>query len=167
MIFLIRGTSCSGKDTFISKHFPEHTVLSSDKFRMMLFNDVLDQSKNQIMFEHLRNVLELRMQFGCPFTVINATNLKFKDCRPYFDLADKFHQGVTVISIDPPSVDELDRRSTERGMAGGLHVPRGVLERHFTSYYNCMPRFIEAMRMSSAYVFIRVGQDGEIINETT
>lgn len=163
MIFLIRGTSCSGKDRFCDAYFPEHTVLSSDKIRLLLLNDMKDQSKNAIVFEHLRHVLELRLRFGTPFTVVNATNLKFKDVTEYIDLAEKYGTDVTVISIDPPSVEELIARRDKRVSEGGLYVPDEVFSKHHAAYYNCMDRFIEAESQYSNFKFVRVDQTLEIV----
>lgn len=166
MIFLIRGTSCSGKDTFCDKHFPSHTVLSSDQIRLQLLNDMKDQTKNAIVFDHLRLLLDMRIRFGSPFTVVNATNLKFKDIHAYLDIAQTYGEEVTVISIDPPSVDELVRRMEKRSSEGGLEIPVSVLEKHHDSYFNCMDRFVEATEMYSNYAFVRIDQEWNIVNDS-
>lgn len=163
MIFLIRGTSCSGKDTFCDKHFPPHTILSSDQIRLLLTNDMKDQSKNTFVFDHLRLVLETRVRFGTPFTVVNATNLKFKDIVQYIDIADKYGKSVTVISIDPPEVDELIKRMVLRAAKGGLAVPVEVLQKHHASYYNSMDRFKEAESEYANYKFVRIDQEWNIV----
>lgn len=163
MIFLIRGTSCSGKDTFCATHFPSHTVVSSDQIRLLLTNDMKDQSKNSFVFDHLRLVLETRVRFGTPYTVVNATNLKFKDIVQYIELADKYGKGVTVISIDPPEVDELVKRMTLRAANGGLAVPVAVLQKHHASYFNSMERFKDAENDYANYKFIRISQEWDIV----
>lgn len=164
MVFIIRGTSCSGKDTFINKYFAPHTVLSSDMIRLQLFNNMKDQSKNKIVFEHLRHVLEMRLAFGAPYTVVNATNLKTKDVREYLDIANKLGADVTIISIDPPAIEELIRRSDQRELNGGLGIPDEVFQRHVPSYWNSMPAF-EEMAKKGEFKWIRIGQDEEICDE--
>jgi predicted kinase len=165
MIFIMRGTSCSGKDTFISKHFPvEHTVLSSDKIRLMLMNNCTDQTKNQIVFDLLRNILRTRTEMGVPFTVVNATNLKYKDCRGYVELANEYHQDVTVISIRPPSVEELYERSLLRSQSGGLFVPKEALERHHKSYFDSLESFKDRAN-AGEFTFIEIDQDYEVIDD--
>lgn len=163
MIFIIRGTSCSGKDTFIEKHFKEHCVLSSDKFRLMLIDNMKDQSKNGVVFENIKHILEQRLRFGVAYTVINATNLKYKDCQDYFDLAERFGENVTVISIDPPSLEVLFERSKNRGSLGGLEVPNEVIERHYNSYFTSMDRFIEVTGKSDKFSFVRINQDWDFV----
>lgn len=163
MIFIIRGTSCSGKDTFIEQHFKDHCVLSSDKFRLMLLDNMKDQTKNNFIFDMMHDVLEQRLRFGVAYTVINATNLKFKDCQVYFELAERFNENITVISIDPPEIDELFKRSRVRGNLGGLEVPEDVIERHHNSYFASMDRFIEVASVNDKVSFIRIDQDWEFV----
>jgi predicted kinase len=163
MIFLMRGTSCSGKDRFISHHFKDHCVLSSDKFRLMFLDSVEDQSKNQFIHEYVQSAVEIRLRFGTSYTVVNATNLKFKDCVVYLELAKKFGKNVTIISIDPPGTDVLIERSVNRGLEGGLRTPDDVIHRHVNSYYSGIERFIEAQSEYTNYKFIRIDQDWEVI----
>lgn len=162
MLYIIRGTSCSGKDTFINKNFDEHCVLSSDKIRLLLTNDMKDQSKNKMVFEYLKHTLELRLTNGCFYTVINATNLKYRDVDDYVQMAKKLGFPVTVISIDPPSLEELYRRSKERGENGGLFVPDEVIFRHYNTYYEAIPRFME-LANDGEFKFVRVNQKGELV----
>ena len=152
----MRGTTCSGKDRFCDARFPKHTILSSDKIRLELTNDMSDQSKNSIVFDELRRRLELRLRLGAPYTVVNATNLKFKDVVQYVELAEKYGTNVVVLSIDPPSIEELKRRRDERVSEGGLSVPDAVIERHHNAYTAGMSRF-ESNEYDN-FKFIRVEQ---------
>jgi len=163
MIFVLRGTSCSGKDYFAERHFAAHTILSSDGFRKMLFDRVEEQANNRIVFDTLNSILEQRLRFGVAYTVVNATSLKFKDCATYFELAKKFGVAITVISIDPPGTDVLLARNESRGAAGGLKVPEEVIHRHLNSYYTGMERFVDAQKEFDNYTFIRINQQWEIV----
>lgn len=166
MLFIMRGTSCSGKDTFIEQHFEPHTVLSSDWYRKVLTNDVTNQQQNGIVFDHIRMVLEQRLKNRLPYTVINATNLKMKSISEFLDLAEKFGERVTVITLDPPEKEELIRRSKHRGSLGGLETPEDVLERHWESYYNSLPAFYEKADKyrGAEFTIVRINQDHEIIH---
>lgn len=144
MIIVMRGTTCSGKDTFCYEHYPEHTVISSDKIRLELTNDMRDQSKNALVFEELRRRIQLRLRLGCPYTVVNATNLKFKDVVQYIEIAKEYNTRVVVMNINPPTVDELKSRRDKRVKSGGLYVPDSVIERHYNSHWSCADRFFQA-----------------------
>lgn len=163
MIFVLRGTTNSGKDRFCETYFSDHCVLSSDKIRMMILGNMKDQTKNNEVFSLLRHILELRLSVGVPYTVINATNLKFKDAESYITIAERFGSSVTVISIDPPGTDVLIQRNRDRGATGGLEVPEDVIHRHVSTYFSAMSRFVQAEREYSNYKFIRVDQHHEVI----
>lgn len=163
MIYIIRGTSCSGKDTFIQHQWGfDHVVLSSDNIRKILTNDVADQSRNSMVFDYLKHTLELRLMNGCPYTVINATNLKYKDVEDYVNLAEKYGSKATVISIKPPEISELIKRSSERAALGGLNVPTHVIEKHYNTYTTSMPRFIEVAK-EGKIKFVEIDQKWNII----
>lgn len=165
MLFIMRGCSNTGKDHFCNSNFTEHCVLSSDKIRLLLLNSVEDQTKNGFVFEHLRHVLDLRLRFGCEYTVVNATCLKFKDVTDYINLARKYGAKVTFISIDPPDIKDLIQRNNARGEAGGLRVPESVFAKHLMSYWSAMPRFEEEARNSIDVKWVRINQDWEIVDE--
>lgn len=167
MLFIMRGTSCSGKDTLIEKHFEAHTVLSSDWYRKVLTNDITNQQQNGIVFDTIHKLVEARLKNRLPYTVLNATNLKMKSSSDVLDIAEKYGENVTVISIDPPEVEELIRRSKARSEAGGLYVPEDVLKRHYDTYYAAMPAFMErAMKsVDNEFTFIRIDQNGNVVEE--
>jgi predicted kinase len=144
MLIIMRGTTCSGKDTFC-KSYAEHNILSSDKFRGMLLGDVKDQSKNALVFSELRRTLEMRIQNGCLYTVVNATSLKFKDIKEYLDIAMKYSVPVKVISIQPPSLEELKQRNIKRHAETGILIPDEVIERHYQTYQNTVDSFPESL----------------------
>ena len=159
MLFIMRGTSCSGKGTFVKQHFAPHCVLSSDWYRQVLTNDVENQQQNGLVFDKIRDILEIRLKNRVPYTVIDATNLRMKSVKEFLDLAEKFGEKVTVISIAPPSVDELAVRSSKRAAEGGLYVPREVLERHHDSYFNSLANF----QVCDKFHFVEIDQKHNII----
>ncbi len=168
MLFIMRGTSCSGKDRFIDLNFERHMVLSSDWYRKVLTNDVSNQQQNGLVFDTIRNLLEIRLKNRVPYTVINATNLKLKSVKEFLELAWLYGERVTVISIDPPACEdplkELVRRSHERASQGGLFVPEEVFAKHLESYQNSLPSF-EERAMKGEFLFVRIDQAYEIVDK--
>jgi predicted kinase len=167
MLFLMRGTSCSGKGTLIKKHFEPHTVLSSDWYRQVLTNDITNQQQNGLVFQTIDQLLEHRLKNRLPYTVIDATNIKLKSAAGPLELAEKYGEKVTVISIDPPELNELIRRSEQRASEGGLYVPEEVLHRHWEGYWTSMPAFIEraAKGNDNEFTFIRIDQNYDVVQE--
>lgn len=163
MIFIVRGTTCSGKDTLVKRYFNEHCVLSSDKIRLTLLDNISEQSGSEEVFKYLRHTLEQRLRFGTNHTVINATNLRFSDCVEYIDIAKKFGRKVNVISIDPPPLEVLLQRSNDR--VGDSEVSQETIERHIARYNSCMPRFIEYAKEDPAFTFTRVNQNYEVVTQ--
>jgi predicted kinase len=161
ILYLMRGTTCSGKDTYCEKYFYQHNVLSSDKFRGMLTGSISDQSRNALVFDTLRQILELRLQNGCLYTVVNATNLKFRDCKEYLALADKYNVEVVCISIQPPSIEEMIKRNENRAKTQPINIPEEVIRRHYDTYMNSTDAFVDAFISTANKRFIELSQSYE------
>lgn len=167
----MRGTSCSGKDTFIQKHFNQdgsasYNIVSTDDMRMLLLGTMTDISKNHIVFEFCHNIVRQRLANMLDFTVFNATNLQFKDVKPLLDIADETGTSVTVVSIIPPSVDILIERSYGRSQSGGLFIPQEALIKHHFRYEACKPAFIEHARKNMhKFKWVEVDQEWNVVNE--
>ncbi|MNE48137.1 hypothetical protein D3C80_1425830 [compost metagenome] len=111
-----------------------------------------------MVYELLKNTLEMRLRFGCNYTVINATNLKFGECADYITLAKRFKRQVKFISFDPPPVDVLIERYKQRG--SDEHVD---FEKQVTRYHSLLPRFVEASMYDTGIDIVRINQDWEIV----
>lgn len=163
----MRGTSCSGKDTFIKQHFEDPQtsshVISSDRFREMMFGTPVIQRYNKQVFDVLYQVLESRISSHVKWTVYNATNLKMSDCNKAIEICKKYRVPYTIISISPPTIDELHHRSLERRDYGGLYIPESVLEKHYHNYYNNMQYFVEEAVNSKLCSLIEIDQDYQVI----
>lgn len=164
MIFIMRGASNSGKDTFCKEHFESHCVISSDELRLKYLNNINDQTMNQFIFDKVREILSDRLRFGCSYTVINATNLKLKDCKDYLDIADEYGAGITFISIDPPEdTGVLIERGKNR--VAGASVPEDVILRHVQTYWSQKRSFEDLAISNSNIKWIRISQDWEVVDE--
>lgn len=167
MLFIMRGTSCSGKDTFIKQHFGGECsphVLSSDRFREILFGSIETRhNQNEAVFRTMYEILEHRISSRVQWTVLNSTNLKLSNCNKAINICKKYKTPYTIISIEPPKVDELYERSVNRSLHGGLFVPRDVLERHYETYRNNTQYFIEEAVNSKLCSFIEIDQSHEVL----
>lgn len=153
----MRGTSNSGKSTFVKKYFPEHTVISSDTLRLQLTDDSSNQTINRQVFKMINEILETRIHAGCPLTVIDATNLKFKDIKEYDELARRYGKQLIVLSIVPPSLDDLMLRNMLRYSLDDRNDLMNIntLERHLDTYKSSTGRFrqIETQRAKEQYFY--------------
>lgn len=163
MLFIIRGTSCSGKDTFIDKYFQRANVLSSDEFSVMLTGKMGSNGQTPAIFDFLFGALEHRLRYGVAYTVLNATNLRVRDCSRAIEAAKGLGVPVTFISIDPPPLNDLIERSMKRGEEGGLQTPAVVLERHYLRYFDNLNNFKKLVKENDHVTFIRIDQDYEVI----
>jgi len=166
MIILMRATSCSGKGTFIEKYFGHESsnhVLSSDNFREMLCGTVTEQTQNKIVFDTIRMVLENRLRNRVPLTILDATHIRFKDCQDVVDVSKKYHTPIMVISIQPPSIEELKSRNFDRMKETGFFVPEGVLEKHHHRYTASMAPFIKEAMYNEYLKFTEIDQDYNVV----
>lgn len=164
MLFIMRAPSCSGKDSFIEKHhFEESAVISSDRFREMLLGDIASQQHNDLVFDMLFKVIEIRFLNKVQYTVLNATNLRFKDCSRYVDLCKKYRVNYTFLAIQPPSLEELNERNVNRGKKGGLVVPEKTLARHHHRYTACEEPFLQEALYSDLCQYIEIDQEHKVI----
>lgn len=165
MLFIMRGATCSGKDTFIDATFGVNCdhVISSDKIRVMLTGDMSKQDYNARVFELMGEMLETRLLNGAEYTVINATNLRMKDAKRFIELGKEHHSKMIMLSIQPPGINELIQRSIDREAGGGLGIPEGVVRKHFERYESCKPPFVKEATYNKLFEFIEVGQDYEVI----
>lgn len=153
----MRGTSNSGKSTFVKTYFPDHVVISSDALRLQLTDSSSNQTINRQVFKMINEILETRILAGCPLTVIDATNLRFRDLKEYDDLARRYGKQLVVLSIVPPSLDDLMLRNTLRYSLDVRNVLMNIniLERHLDTYKSSTERFrqIETQRAREQYFY--------------
>lgn len=164
MLFIMRGASCSGKDTFIDKFYHNrNAVLSSDQFRELLFGDIGSQQQNDRVFDMIFNILETRMLNRVNWTVLNSTNLRFKDVHRPIELCKKYHVPFTFISIIPPDLEVMIERNKKRRLQTGLDIPELVLERHHARYENCKEPFLREATYNELCTWVEIDQDYEVV----
>ncbi len=106
MIVLV-GLPGSGKSTWASRQTA--TVLSSDAMRHLLSGDEQNQSIHGKVFGAMRHILKSRLEIGASPTIIDATNLKRRDRKPWIVLANKFGAAVEAVYFDVTLDVALDR----------------------------------------------------------
>jgi predicted kinase len=166
MIILMRATSCSGKGTFIKKNFGEKNanhVLSSDEFREKICGTMSEQRQNKKVFDMMYNILESRLTNRVPLTIMDSTHIRFADCQTVVELSKKYHTPIMVISIQPPSIEELKERNESRMTQTGIYIPEDVLEKHLHRYSASMEPFIKEAMYNDYFKFTEIDQDYNVI----
>lgn len=140
MLIIIRGVSGSGKSTILN-NLPDDMVLSSDKFRKMIWGHDTNMKSSQEAFALLRKVLESRLVKKLP-TVIDSTALKYKDVKGYVQLANKYNVDHLVVSLKCDLETSL-MNVQKRVSSGGTNVPKSVIEKQLASYESQKPSFVK------------------------
>lgn len=120
---LLIGPSGCGKSTFARKPFKPTEMLSSDFFRGMVSDDETNQAASGDAFElHLICAKRLAARRR---TVINATNVRPEDRKPFVELARKYHAQLVAVVFDL-SAEFCHARNQERlaEQPFGPHVTR-------------------------------------------
>lgn len=164
MLFIMRGTSCSGKDVFISQSFPDSNhVISSDVFRELLLGDITSQQHNDRVFGMMLEVLEYRLLNRVEWTVWNSTNMRFKDIHKVIEMCKKYHEPFTFISINPPSFETLRERNEKRKDIIGMDIPDSVFERHLHRYEASKSPFQKEAVYNDLCTWIEIDQDHNVL----
>jgi predicted kinase len=116
---LLVGLPGSGKSTWAAEQgLP---TLSSDTIRVMLADDVTDQTIHARVFATLSYLLKQRLALGRPVTCVDATHLTPWERQPYFRWPDC---RVEAVYFDTP-LAVCQERNRQRDRV----VPSAVIER--------------------------------------
>jgi predicted kinase len=99
-IVLLVGLPGSGKSTYLERLGV--TALSSDAIRLLLADDVTDQTIHGRVFAALRYLLRQRLAIGQPVTYVDATHLTPKERRPYVKIAQKYGCEIEALFFNAP-----------------------------------------------------------------
>lgn len=164
MIFVMRGTVCSGKSTFVKDNFkPYENVISSDDMRIRFTGDRHCQTSDTLVFQEIHKTIEYRLLNKVKWTVFDATNIKIKSCRDIIELSKKYHASITFISIIPPDLEELKRRNNQRSIDEGFYVPEDVIERMYNNYQSSTQGFVMEAMHNPYCTFIELDQNHEVV----
>ena len=123
-VVLMVGPAGSGKSTLASRLFSPDEILSSDAFRDAIAGDPRDQRATGAAFRAIGRTLERRLAAG-RLTVIDATNVRAADRRPWLAAARRHGIPVAAIVLD---IAEATIRAQNAGRT--RVVDDEVIERH-------------------------------------
>jgi protein phosphatase len=122
-LFVLIGSTGSGKSSFARKHFLETEIVSSDTCRALVSDDETDLAATKDAFDLLHYTASIRLKRRL-LTVIDATSVKREDRAKLVQLARKYHAlpVALVLDIDPKICHERNQNRPNRDF--GEHVPR-------------------------------------------
>src|ERR1041384_8730468 len=99
-IIVLTGLPGSGKSTWLERRGV--TALSSDWVRLVLADDMTDQSIHPRVFQTLRYLLRHRLAIGRPEAYVDATHLTPEERRPYIQIARWYGCEAEAVFFDVP-----------------------------------------------------------------
>ena len=127
-LVVLIGATGSGKSTFAARHFGTTEVISSDQCRGLVSDDTTDQAVSADAFQLVRTIAELRLKHR-RLAVIDATNVRASDRRPWIEAARRWHALPVAIVIDPGVATCIERNRARPDRAfGGQVVQRMTSE---------------------------------------
>ena len=137
-VVLLVGLPGSGKSTWALQQ--GWNAISSDALRLLLSDDMTNQTIHARIFATVRYLLRQRLAIGCALSCVDATHLTRAERKPYFSLARWYGAALEAVYFDCPISVALQRNrlrgrkvpeSVMAGMAARLEPP--TLEEGFHS----------------------------------
>lgn len=128
-LLVLCGPAGSGKSTFAAHHFPETTIVSSDRCRGMVCDDENNQSVNRETFDLFYFILQKRMQLG-RFCVADSVALKSYARTNLLQLSRRFgYFGCLLIfATSPETCLQHDQQRTRQVGASVIRYHAGLLQ---------------------------------------
>jgi predicted kinase len=128
VLIIMRGISGSGKSTLAKKIGEKGVVLSTDDYFMKNGKYDFEPSKLGLYHKQNQEEAEKNMKKEISPIVIDNTNSKIWEMKPYVSLADKYGYEVVIKELPTPSIEELLKRQGER-QSINKSLPEDVLKR--------------------------------------
>lgn len=119
-LYILVGSSGSGKSTFCKQYFYPLQIVSSDQMRQIVCDDETNQKCSNDAFQLFHYIIEKKMKWNA-LAVADATNLTKKARKKLFDLAKKF-EYTTIIVVMETELDECLKRNREREISRPEHI---------------------------------------------
>lgn len=100
-LLVLCGVAGCGKSTFAAQRFGASMIVSSDRCREMICDDVTNQQVNRDTFDLLYYILRKRMYLG-RFTVADSTALHAEARRQLRELAQRYGYYTCLLVFDVP-----------------------------------------------------------------
>lgn len=149
-VVVLVGAAGAGKSTLARRLFEPSEILSSDAFRAMISGDESDQRVSGAAFRALAAALDRRLRAGGR-AVIDATDLRPKDRRPWVTAARRHGVATVAIVVDPPA-DDVRRQGAGRGRL----VAGPVVTRHLRAMDALRDAGPDALRAEGFDIVVRL-----------
>lgn len=109
-VVLMRGISGSGKSTYIKNHFPDAVVCSADHYfidNQGKYN--FDRNKLGAAHGSCKANFAKALKERKPLIVVDNTNTKLSEMKPYVDMAKHHGYRIEVVRLDTPPHVAADR----------------------------------------------------------
>lgn len=154
-VVVLIGAAGAGKSTLAARLVRPDEVLSSDAFRGLIAGDEADQRVSAAAFRALARTLERRLAGGGR-ALVDATNLRPRDRRPWLDAARRHGIPAIAIVLDPPA-EEVHRQGGGRARL----VPTDVVTRHLAAMDRLRDGGLDALRNEGFEVVVRLASAAE------
>jgi protein phosphatase len=125
-LIVLIGATGSGKSTFTRKHFLGTEIISSDHARGLVSDSENDQSVTTDAFELVRVIAEKRLKHR-RLAVIDATNVRAPERKPWIEIARKWHALPVAIVLDPGLDVCVERNKARPDRDFGAGVPQRMI----------------------------------------
>jgi protein phosphatase len=126
-LVVLIGATGAGKSTFAKRWFSPAEVVSSDACRGLIADDPNDQSVSSDAFEVVRLIVEKRLK-GRRLAVVDATNVRAADRKPWIEIARRWHALPVAIVLDPGLDVCVTRNKARPDRDFGPGVPKRMIE---------------------------------------
>jgi NEDD4-binding protein 2 len=132
-LIIMRGISGSGKSTVAREIGKNGVILSTDDYFMK--DGIYNFDPNLLGLNHKLNQeeTEKNMQMDVSPIVIDNTNSKMWEMKPYVLLADKYGYEVSIQEMPIPPIEELLKRQEQRKSIN-KSIPEHVLRRMIDNF---------------------------------
>ncbi len=152
-LVLLIGASSAGKSTFARRHFKPTEILSSDSCRELVSDNENDMNATEAAFDVLRYIAAKRLA-ARRLVVVDATNLKPEDRKPFVDLAREYHVLLVAIVLEPPQKVCTARNQVR----SDRHLPPSVIRQHIQQ----LRRSVRRLGKEGFRYIYRLGSEEEI-----
>lgn len=129
-LIILRGVSGSGKSTLAKNLVQNGVINSTDDYFMINGEYVFDSTKLAKYHKLNRLKTENDMQNNISPIIIDNTNLKKREIKPYVELGRKFCYEIEIIEMEELCLEELMERQENRNKK----ISKEIIEKMITKY---------------------------------